>query len=69
MKKKCHYCESSNLVRVSRKPWMHWLPSSKLYRCTDCQGEFITIMNMIKIGLHSGYARLLMFNKTHMSSM
>jgi hypothetical protein len=69
LKKKCVYCGSKNLARVSRLQWMHWLPGCKCYTCRDCHCVFITLYGVVKIGIDYGYSRLKLFNKTNMNSM
>jgi hypothetical protein len=68
-KMKCCYCESDKLTRVFQTPWTNWFPRCKCYTCQDCQGLFITLYNLLKIGINSGYSRILLANKTNISSI
>lgn len=42
----CKQCGTS-LIRVPRKTWMRFIPSTKKYRCDHCSGEFLQIYNRL----------------------
>jgi uncharacterized protein with PIN domain len=40
----CKQCGTS-LVRVRRKMWMRFIPTSKRFRCDHCSGEYLRIID------------------------
>ena len=45
----CPFCNSKKVVRIHRSKEIRLIPYSKLYECRSCNGEFVTVLNMIKL--------------------
>jgi ssDNA-binding Zn-finger/Zn-ribbon topoisomerase 1 len=39
----CPLCRQGKLKRIRRKDWMHWLPRSKYYKCSECSTRMVTM--------------------------
>ncbi|HDR04654.1 MAG TPA: YgiT-type zinc finger protein [Candidatus Marinimicrobia bacterium] len=39
----CPWCGGSNTKRLHRKKWMHYIPASKYYSCSNCGMEYLSI--------------------------
>jgi len=52
---KCSVCDSSLHTRLKRKFWMRLFPGTHLYRCIECESEYIVFLERMTMGYKKGY--------------